>query len=102
MRRQFKIIGQIGEPNQKDKLSYTSLLRQIEAGVGQGLQRPMTRHDKEIEEYKEHHCVLRVKRVEKTAAYTVLFVVPTITSLLDETTEEGSPVVQPVTRSRQQ
>lgn len=36
MRRQFKIIGQIGEPNQKDKLSYTSLVRQIEAGVDQG------------------------------------------------------------------
>ena len=36
LRRQFKIIGQIGEPNQKDKLSYTSLVRQIEAGVDQG------------------------------------------------------------------
>ena len=36
LRRQFKIIGQIDEPNQKDKLSYTSLVRQIEAGVDQG------------------------------------------------------------------
>ena len=36
MRRQFKIIGQISEPNQNDKLSYTSLVRQIEAGVDQG------------------------------------------------------------------
>ena len=36
MRCQFKIIGQVGEPNQKDKLSYTSLVRQIEAGVDQG------------------------------------------------------------------
>ena len=36
LRRQFKIIGQIGEPNQKDKLSYTSLVRQIEAGVNHG------------------------------------------------------------------
>lgn len=36
LRRQFKIIGQIGEPNQKDKLNYTSLVRQIEAGIVQG------------------------------------------------------------------
>ena len=35
MRRQFKIIVQISEPNQKDKLSYTSFVRQIEAGVDQ-------------------------------------------------------------------
>ncbi len=32
---QFKIIGQNGEPNQKDKVSYTSLVRQIEASVDQ-------------------------------------------------------------------
>ena len=36
LRRQFKIIGQVGEPNQKYNLSYTSLVRQIEAGVDQG------------------------------------------------------------------
>ena len=36
LRRQFKITGQIGEPNQKDKLNYTSLVRQIEAGIEQG------------------------------------------------------------------
>ena len=35
-RRQFKINGQIGEPEQKDKLSFTSLVRQIQAGLSQG------------------------------------------------------------------
>jgi hypothetical protein len=38
LRRQFKTrTGQIGEPNQSDKLtSYTSLFRQIEADIEQG------------------------------------------------------------------
>ena len=35
-RRQFKINGQIGEPEQKDKLSFTSLVRQIQTGLSQG------------------------------------------------------------------
>ena len=37
-RRQFKINGQIGEPEQRDKLSYTSLVRQIQTGISQGYQ----------------------------------------------------------------
>ena len=43
LRRQFKIIGQIGDPDQKDKLNYTSLRRQIDVGVEQ--------------KYKEHEIV---------------------------------------------
>ena len=43
LRRQFKIIGQIGDPGQKDKLDYTSLRRQIDTGVEQ--------------KYKEHEIV---------------------------------------------
>lgn len=35
-RRQFKMVGQIGNPDQKDKLSFTSLTRQIESGLAQG------------------------------------------------------------------
>ena len=35
-RRQFKIVGQIGHPNEKDKLSFTSLTRQIDSGLKQG------------------------------------------------------------------
>ena len=35
-RRQFKIVGQIGQPNEKDKLSFTSLTRQIDSGLKQG------------------------------------------------------------------
>ncbi|CAB4033447.1 Hypothetical predicted protein [Paramuricea clavata] len=35
-RRQFKIVGQIGQPNEKDKLSFTYLTRQIDTGVKQG------------------------------------------------------------------
>ena len=31
-RKDFRIIGQVGEPNQKDKLTYISLLRQIDDG----------------------------------------------------------------------
>ncbi|CAB4028215.1 Hypothetical predicted protein [Paramuricea clavata] len=34
-RRQFKIMGQIGQPNENDKLSFTSLTRQIDTGVKQ-------------------------------------------------------------------
>ena len=36
LRRQFKISGQIGEPEQKDKVSFSSLARQIETGLAQG------------------------------------------------------------------
>lgn len=36
LRREFRIVGQIGDPGQKDKLSYTSLLNQIEAGRRKG------------------------------------------------------------------
>lgn len=35
LRRQFKITGQIGDPDQKDRLNYTSLRRQIDTGVEQ-------------------------------------------------------------------
>ena len=34
-RRQFKINGQIGEPDQKDKISFSSLARQIQIGLTQ-------------------------------------------------------------------
>lgn len=36
IRREFRIHGQIGEGGQKDKLSYTNLIHQIEAGVRKG------------------------------------------------------------------
>ena len=36
LRRQFKISGQIGEPDQKDKISFSSLARQIQTGLTQG------------------------------------------------------------------
>ena len=32
-KRELKIIGQIGEPGQKDKLSFVSLVRQIEGAL---------------------------------------------------------------------
>ena len=35
-RREFRIIGQVGEAGQKDKLSYVSLIRQVEAGLERG------------------------------------------------------------------
>ena len=35
-RRQFKIVGQIEHPNEKDKLSFTSLTRQVDSGLKQG------------------------------------------------------------------
>nr|XP_023656141.1 uncharacterized protein LOC111837914 [Paramormyrops kingsleyae] len=35
-RRDFKIVGQIGEPNQKNKLSYSSLERQIQGALKKG------------------------------------------------------------------
>ena len=35
-RREFKIQGQIGEPGQKDKLTYQSLISQIESGLKKG------------------------------------------------------------------
>lgn len=36
LRREFKICGQIGDPGQRDKLSYLSLVRQIEMGIDKG------------------------------------------------------------------
>lgn len=36
LRREFKIMGQIGESGQKEKLSYLSLVRQIEVGLEKG------------------------------------------------------------------
>ena len=36
LRRQFKVNGQIGEPDRKDKISFSSLARQIQIGVTQG------------------------------------------------------------------
>lgn len=36
LRRQFKVNGQIGEPEQKDKISFSSLARQIQTGLAQG------------------------------------------------------------------
>lgn len=36
LRREFRIIGQIGEAGQKEKLSYTSLLNQMESGQRKG------------------------------------------------------------------
>lgn len=35
-RKDFKIFGQIGEPNQKDKLSFSSLEHQVENGLRKG------------------------------------------------------------------
>ncbi len=35
-RRRFKIVGQIGHPNEKDKLSFTFLTRQVDSGLKQG------------------------------------------------------------------
>lgn len=35
-RREFKISGQIGEANQKEKLNYTSLIHQLERGTAKG------------------------------------------------------------------
>ena len=36
LRRQFNISGQIGEPDQKDKISFSSLARQVQMGLAQG------------------------------------------------------------------
>ena len=35
-RKEFKIVGQIGEPGQKDRLSFVSLAHQVESGVKKG------------------------------------------------------------------
>lgn len=35
-RKDFKVSGQIGEPGQKDKLTFSSLARQIESGLSKG------------------------------------------------------------------
>ena len=43
LRRQVKITGQIGDTDQKDKLNYSSLRKQIETGIEQ--------------KYKEHEIV---------------------------------------------
>ena len=42
VRRDFKISGQIGEPGQKDRLTFSSLAHQIESGLEKG------HHDREI------------------------------------------------------
>lgn len=39
-RKEFKIAGQIGEPGQKDKLTFSSLARQIESGLSKGYPEP--------------------------------------------------------------
>ncbi|KAK5902713.1 hypothetical protein CesoFtcFv8_007946 [Champsocephalus esox] len=36
IRREFRICGQIGEGGQRDKLSYTNLIHQIESGLRKG------------------------------------------------------------------
>ena len=36
LRREFRICGQIGEPGQREKISYTSLVNQIETGQRKG------------------------------------------------------------------
>lgn len=36
IRREFRLNGQVGEPGQKDKLSYTNLMHHIEAGKRKG------------------------------------------------------------------
>ena len=36
LRHDFKIIGQVGEVGQMEKLSYISMIRQIEAGLAKG------------------------------------------------------------------
>ena len=36
LRHEFKIKGQIGEPEQSDKLSFVSLIKQIGSGIGKG------------------------------------------------------------------
>ena len=40
LRRDFKISGQIGMPGQKEKLSFVSLIRQIENGLAKGYKEP--------------------------------------------------------------
>lgn len=40
VRREFKIQGQIGEPGQKDRLTYQSLISQIETGLKKGYTEP--------------------------------------------------------------
>ena len=39
-RKDFKIAGQIGEPEQKDRLTFSSLARQIEHGLSKGVPEP--------------------------------------------------------------
>lgn len=39
-RKDFKIAGQIGEPGQKDMLTFSSLARQIENGLSKGYPEP--------------------------------------------------------------
>lgn len=36
LKKEFKITGQVGEPGQKDKLTYVSLCRQVETGLKKG------------------------------------------------------------------
>ena len=39
LRRDFGIVGQVGEIGQKDKRSYVSLICQVEAGIDKGIYR---------------------------------------------------------------
>jgi hypothetical protein len=36
LKKEFKIVGEVGEPGQKDKLTYVSLIRQVEVGLRKG------------------------------------------------------------------
>lgn len=36
LKKEFKILGQIGDSRQKDRLSFTSLAHQINAGLNHG------------------------------------------------------------------
>lgn len=38
-RKDYKISGQIGEPGQKDRLTFSSLARQIENALAEGIPR---------------------------------------------------------------
>lgn len=73
LRRQFKVHGQIGEPDQKDKLSYTSLVRQINTGIEQkytetelvdGIIRAIT-PGMVLRSYLESHKELCLERLKK-------------------------------------
>ncbi|KXJ25406.1 Ficolin-1 [Exaiptasia diaphana] len=77
LRRQFKLIGQIGEAEQKDKFTYNSLVRQIKSVLGQGYPisypAPFSLLLRMLEEKQELSCFsssMRSKR-DKGAGFTV-------------------------------